>query len=65
MLDGMAGFVAEQSQTFGLRAAFDLEDLGPFEAPQARVDEVEGNRDAGNTGWREPFLGEPTMGSQA
>ena len=65
MLDGMAGFVSEQSKTLGLRSTLDFEDLGTFESPKARMNEVEGDRDSRYARWREPFLRKPTMRADA
>ena len=49
MMDGVAGFVTQESKAFGLGASLDLENLGTLESLEPRMCEVEGDRDTGDT----------------
>lgn len=62
MLDGVPAFVPENLHAFSVRSAFDLEQLGPLEAHEPGVGEVEGNGDSWDAAWGEPFVGQPGVG---
>jgi hypothetical protein len=61
VLNGVARLVAQDLEEPIGRAAFDLEGLLLFQARQARVREIEGDRDAGDAVGAEPFPGQPEV----
>src|SRR5687767_13729453 len=64
-VEGVTGFVPENSHALRIVSALDLEHLLAFELNQARVREVKRYRDSGHAVGRKPLLGQPNMGFKA
>src|SRR6185503_2100659 len=60
-VEGVAGFVAQDTKAFGIGAAFDLQHLLPFELHQAGVREVKRDGDARHSIRRKPLFRQPNM----
>src|SRR6185436_14298335 len=64
-VEGVTGFVSQYPHAFGVGAALDFEHLFALELHQARVREVERDRDAGHAIRRKPLFCQPNMGFEA
>ena len=64
-MNSVAGFVPHDSHELIAGSAFDVEHLASLQSNEARVREVEWNREPRYSKWREPFLGEPDMGAES
>src|SRR5689334_2437096 len=64
-IERMTGLVPQDAHALLVGAALDLEHLAAFELHQARVCEVERDRDARDAVRREPLLGEPNVRFEA
>ncbi len=60
-VEGVAGFVTQNPQAFGVSAAFDLQHLLPLQLHQTRVREVKRDGDARHPIWRKPLFCQPNM----
>ena len=65
VVDGVAGFVAQDAHAPLRRAPFDLQHVGALEPLQAGMRKVEGDRHAGDAVGREPLVREPEMRPEA
>ena len=59
--DGVTGLVAENHHALGLRPALDVQHLVPLELHEPPVGQVEGDGQPGDSGRREPLVGEPEV----
>jgi hypothetical protein len=65
MLDHMARLVAQDAHAVRDGSALDIDDHLALQPHQARMGEIEGNRDAGRGVRAEPFVGDPGVGADA